>query len=216
MRPAFTLLNTCLLCLSTGASAAILVDTTPGVGAPPGTLGGYSMTAFPVDPSPEGTLVLQLAPPAAAPVIGNLTFTTEVEHFLAGSVWDTWSHGYTGDVYFNEDHDLLLALPAGTQAFSLYVQPNLKAPFEFRVDSGATVATLAINGNGGASYIGFYSDDPLDPLQFVYVRQTTMDSDGFAVGEFMINAIPEPGLWTLVTGLGLCALAGARRFYPRT
>ncbi|MBE7501895.1 MAG: hypothetical protein HS113_16655 [Verrucomicrobiales bacterium] len=98
----------------------------------------------------------------------------------------------------------------------LYVQPNLKDDFEFQVVSGVTVTTLTINGDAGASYIGFYSDDPLDPLQFVYVRQTTMDSDGFAAGEFMINAIPEPGLATLVTGLGLCALAGARRFYPRS
>lgn len=215
MRPTSILLSTCLLCLTTGSWAAVFVDTTPGTGAPPGTLGGYFMTAFPADPSPEGTLILQLAPPAAAPVVGNLTFTTEVEHMLAGSVWDTWSHGYTGDVYFNEDHDLLMALPVGTQAFSLYVQPNLKDDFEFEVVSGVTLTALTINGNSGASYIGFYSDDPLDPLQFVYVRQTTMDSDGFAVGEFMINAIPEPGPATLVAGLGLCALAGVRRLMFR-
>lgn len=216
MRLTSTLLSNCLLCLTTGTWAAVLVDTTPGTGAPPGALGGYFMAAFPTDPSAEGTLVLQLSPPAAAPVVGNLTFTTPVEHFLAGSVWDTWSHGYTGDVYFNEDHDLLMGLPVGTQAFSLYVQPNLKDDFEFHVVSEATVTTLTINGNSGARYIGFFSDDLLDPLQFVYVRQSTMDSDGFAVGEFMINAIPEPGLAMLVSGLGLSALAGVRRFFRRS
>lgn len=215
MRSTSTHLSTCLLLLTTSGGAAVLVDTTPGTGAPPGTLGGYFMTAFPANPSAEGTMILQLTPPAAAPVVGMLSFATEVEHMQAGSVWDTWSHGYTGDVYFNEDHDLLMGLPVGTQAFSLYVQPNLKDDFEFQVVSEATVTTLTINGNKGARYIGFYSDNPLDPLQFVYVRQSSMDSDGFAVGEFMINAIPEPGLATLVTGLGLGALAGARRFFSR-
>jgi hypothetical protein len=39
----------------------------------------------------------------------------------------------------------------------------------------------------------------MDPLQFVYVRQTTMNSDGFAVGEFGIN-VPEPASLGIVLG----------------
>jgi hypothetical protein len=91
------------------------------------------------------------------------------------------------------------------------VQPNLKAVFEFKTASGVTLATLDIDGDAGASYVGFYTDDELDPLQFVYVRQTTMDSDGFAVGEFMINCIPEPGAYAWLAGLGLIGFALTRR-----
>lgn len=201
-----------VLPLSVCCSAAILVDTSPGTGAPPSTLGGYAMQAFPADPTAEGTMTTQLTPPAAAPVTGNLNFTSAVEHMKAGSVWDTWSHGYTGDVYFNADHDLMIfQLPVGTLAFSLYVQPNLKDDFQFGVVSGVTVTLLNINGNGGARYVGFYTDDLLDPLTFAYVQQTTNDSDGFAVGEFMINAIPEPGAWAGLTALGLGGWAWPRR-----
>jgi hypothetical protein len=96
-------------------------------------------------------------------------------------------------------------------AFSMYLQPNLKADYEFGVASGATITVLSINGNGGASYVGFYSND-LDPLKFVYILQTTKDSDGFTVGEFMINGvIPEPGAWAGLTVLGLGVWALARR-----
>jgi len=204
-----------LMCVGS-ARAAVLVDTTPGTGAPPALLGGYTMGAFPSDPTAEGTLVSDLSPPVSAPVVGNLEFTDPVEHMLAGSLWDTWSHGYTGDVYFNDNDDLLMFLPNGTLAFYLYVQPNLKDVFEFALASGLTVTTLDIDGDGGASYVGFYTDDPLDPLQFVFVRQTTNQSDGFAVGEFGINVnpdlVPEPAtVILLLGGLPLAAVVRARR-----
>lgn len=192
--------------------AAVLVDTTPGTGAPPGTLGGYTMVAFPDDPTPEGTLITQLAPPPTALVTGSLEFRSEVEHMVVGGLWDTWSHGYAGDVYFADGFDLIMyRMPQGTMAFSMYIQPNLKVDFQFAVVSGVTLTTLDIDGNGGASYVGFYTDDPLDPLQFVYVLQTTKDSDGFAVGQFMINGVPEPGAWAGLTALGLGVWALARR-----
>ena len=208
-----------LLPLSVCCSAAIIVDTSPGTGAPPGTLGGYSMVAFPDDPTPEGTMITQLAPPPTALVTGNLEFATEdglgVEHMLVGPsprLWDTWSHGYTGDLYFNADNDLLLFhLPLRTMAFSMNIQPNLKDDFEFVVFGDRTFAVLDINGNGGARYVGFYSNTA-DPLDLVYIRQTSEDSDGFAVGEFMINGIiPEPGTWAGLTALGLGVWALARR-----
>lgn len=155
------------------------------------------MAGFPADPTPEGTLISTLAPPAGAPVTGNLNFNIEVEHLKVHSLWDTWSHGYGEDVYYTDGSDLLMGLPSGTLAFYLYVQPNLKDKFEFLANSGVTTTTLTIDGDAGAHFVGFYSDNPLDALTSVYVRQTTDDSDGFAVGEFGINvsAVPEPSSW---------------------
>ena len=197
------------------AMAGIFVDISPGTAAPPGTLGGYNMVSFPADPSPDGTTVFSVTPPASAAVTGNLVFTSGLEHDkVGGAWWDTWSHGYQGDVYQQYGNDALLLLPGGTTAFYLYVEPNLKAPvgFEFKLDSSATTVTLNVQGDSGASYIGFYSDDPTDPLQYVYIRQTTDNSDGFAVGEFGISAaVPEPQTWGLLAGLGLLGFAAYRR-----
>jgi len=204
----------CVLPLCVCSRAAVLVDTSPGTGAPPGTLGGYAMGAFPADPTAEGTVITQLVPPVAANKTSNLLFASGVEHMLVGPahLWDTWSHGYTGDVYFNADDDLLMwSLPQDTYAFSMYIQPNLKADYEFKVVSDATITTLTINGNGGAKYVGFYTDDMLYPLQYVYILQTTNDSDGFAAGEFMIDVVPEPGAWAGLTAMGLGLWALARR-----
>ena len=196
------------------ACAGIFVDTSPGTAAPPATLGGYSMIGFPADPSAEGTLTTSLIPPVSAPVTGNLVFSSALEHDIVGSMWDMWSHGYTGDVYYLPgDYDLLMTLPTGTMAFYLYVQPNIKATFEFTVDSSAAVTTFDVDGNGGAKYVGFYSDDPSKPLHFVFVDQTTSETD-FAVGEFGIN-VPEPGAFAWVTALGLAGLVFARRAQTR-
>ena len=156
-------------------------------------------------------MISDLTPPAGAPVIGTLHFLNPVEHDVVGSFWLTWSHGYMGDVYFNASNDLLMTLPDGTLAFALYVQPNIQAQYEFQVTAEFTSVNLMIDGNSGARYVGFYTDDPMDYVNYVFVKQTTMLSDGFAVGEFGINVVPETQAWGLVAGLGLGAFAFYRR-----
>src|SRR5437879_3268828 len=85
-----------------GATAAhatpptIHFDGSPGTAAPPANLGGYAMTAFPADPQADSTDVTTVAGPT-----GTLTFTAAVSHRTVPSSWSTWSHGYTGDVYWN-------------------------------------------------------------------------------------------------------------------
>lgn len=195
----------------TGVTAAVLVTISPGTAAPPGTLGGHVMGAFPVDGSAEGSPATTLTPPAAFPGVGDLQFATALTHYRAGMGWDTWSHGYTGDVYATDDHELVMTLPTGTLAFYFYLQPNFKDVFEFEVTSATTSDLLDVDGNGGARYVGIYTDDPLDPLQSVTVRQTTMDSDGFAVGEMAVNVVPEPSAIASVVGLGLAGFGVWRR-----
>lgn len=191
--------------------ATILVDTSPGTGAPPDTLGGYTMTPFAPDGSPVGflTSVTDVAPPAGALVTGNLTFTTSLAHHKIGSDWDTWSHSYKEDVYSTDQNDLMMLMPQDTRAFYFYVEPNRKYTFQFKADSSATVTLLDIDGNSGARYVGFYTDSPsTEALKWVYVLQTTGESDGFAVGEFGINGtvVPEPS--TCLAGLLLLGLFG--------
>ncbi len=215
LKPMATLAGLASLIGINQAGAGIFIDTSPGTAAPPATLGGYSMIGFPADLSAEGSLTTSLTPPASAPVTGNLTFGTAVEHDQIGSLWSTWSHGYAGAVYYTDSYKLNLTLPGGTLAFYLYLQPNIYDDFTFDVTTESAVETsITINGNGGARYIGVYSDDPLDPVTFVFIKNPAQDADGFAVGEFGIN-VPEPGAFAWVTALGLAGLVFARRAQTR-
>ena len=157
--------------------------------APEATLGGYPMTPFGPDGRPEGALVTSVP----SPLGGNVTFDVELEHFIAGSVWDTWSHGYTGDVYYAAGSQVVLGLPPETVAFYLYAQPNLKAPFLMRVtDQGGNWSEIQVNGDGGAAFFGVYAfgGDLLTGL----TMSSGPASDGFAIGEFGIAASPSPAV----------------------
>src|SRR5918911_361832 len=107
------------------ATAAGTITFSPGLGtgAPPATLGPYTMTPFPADPQALFADVTSVAGPK-----GNITFSYPVNHRRAGSYttgWLTWSHGYTGDVYYtNGGTSIELTLPSGTSAFYLYAEPN--------------------------------------------------------------------------------------------
>jgi hypothetical protein len=126
MKTAFISRVVVLVVLAVSTPAFALLQSVPlGTAAPPGSLGGFTMAGF-SDPRAEGVGVWDVEPPGSSPVTGNLTFDLELEHLLIGSGWGTWSHGYTGDVYwFDEDSygkQLNLTLPGETKAFYLYFE----------------------------------------------------------------------------------------------
>lgn len=205
------------LLAATPCLGVVHFDMSPGTGAPPSTLGGHLMQAFPADGRSLRSMVGNATPPAAAPVTGSLAFDEHVELNQVGSAfddWSTWSHGYTGNVYYQHYDTLGMSLPKGTLAFYLYIEPELLfGVFDFSVVcDGASISPYAsIDGDGGAKYIGFWTDDPTDPLERLVVTQVTLPDVGFAVGEFGINAIPEPRVIALIAGLGLIGLGAWRR-----
>ena len=138
---------------ATPASAAIIY-TDLGTAAPPATLGGYTMIAFPDDPRAEFSDVNDVAAPGG----GTVDFDSTLDLRAVPTSWSTWSHGYTGDVYFtNGLLDLTLTLPTGTGAFYLYVEPDPFSPIEFNVCSAATCSgPVIINGTAGATGFGFH------------------------------------------------------------
>ncbi|MCP5527327.1 MAG: hypothetical protein H7A47_11070 [Verrucomicrobiales bacterium] len=218
------------------ALAGVVVDTSIGTAPPPTTLGGYPMGGFPPDLNPTGTAVLDVPPPSVAPVTGNLVFSAPATLYVVGTnpgEWDGWSHGYAGDVYHanwtgvgaSMFARIDLALPANTLAFALYLEPEVKtATWDFDLtctsvgSRAGTVTGLSISGGGGARYVGFYTDDPTDPLASIQIATTTEPFLGFGMGEFTINVIPEPGASAVLTGgllLG-AALAGRRRILAQS
>lgn len=186
------------------AHGAILADLSPGLSSPPATLGGYPMTAFPDDARANFTAVNSVP----SPVGGNVAFDASVSLREIGDGWDTWSHGYAGDVYFAEGlTSLTLTLPPGTVAFAFYLQPDAWDLFEFEVSSGGTVlGSFSVEGDAGARYVGIYSTDPATPLDAVLITNTDGLAGGFAVGEFAI-AVPEPGAALWLGGLGCLGFA---------
>ncbi len=165
----------------------IFFDGSPGTGAPPATLGPYTMQTFAADPTAEGTSETQVTGPT-----GPITFDSALVHDLVGSDWATWSNGYAGDVYADEtalpdgDFEITVTLPPGTGAFYAYAEPNEFEDFAMSATAqdGTTSGPMTVYGDAGAQYFGFYATcgHTVDSVTFT-------DSGGdtaMAIGEFGI------------------------------
>jgi uncharacterized lipoprotein NlpE involved in copper resistance len=169
-------------------TAPIVFDGSPGTNAPPATLGPYTMTAFGRDPQPvnDGT-VSGVSDPA-----GTLSFSPPLNHSTVGNGWATWSHGYTGDVYWtNTGSTITITLPGGTRAFYLYAEPNTLALFNVTATAqdGTTSGPVAVQGDGGGAYFGFYATGTPN---IATITVTTTDTAGLGVGEFGISPAATP------------------------
>jgi hypothetical protein len=165
----------------------VYFDAGPITGAPPGTLGGFSMTPFPPDPQPAGGLVDGVDSPEG----GRLGFTPSLYHYQIGVSWGTWSHGYTGDVYYTGGAaSATLTMPDDTGAIYMYVEGNAFAMAQFEVVcDGTSSGQVGINGSAGATYFGFYN--PCGTLMECTITNTDGAASGFAVGEFGIATQPN-------------------------
>jgi hypothetical protein len=121
------------------AATAITFNGSPGTGAPPPTLGLYTMLPFGSDPQPLTTAVSGVTGPT-----GQVGFTPALLH-LHVSDWaryqvqgSGWSNRYTGDLYYTGTlsnlqgtslgaRSMTFTLPAGTNAFYFYAVPRIPA-----------------------------------------------------------------------------------------
>jgi hypothetical protein len=181
--------DTSISCTGTSCSTApsIVFDGSPGTGPPPATLGPYTMTAFGPDPQPvnQGPVVTSVNDPA-----GTVSFSPPLNHSTVGNGWATWSHGYTGDVYWTTGSTITMTLPAGTRAFYFYAEPNTFDVFDVTATAqdGTTSGPIQVQGNSGAKYFGFYATGTPN-IESITV--TTTDTT-LAVGEFGIAPAGAP------------------------
>jgi len=140
-----------------------------------------------------------------------ITFSTPVSVRAIGAGWATWSHGYTGNVFYTNGATSLTMTLENTWVFQFYGEPNPFGVFQMTAtgsDGSTSVASQQFpDGSSGATGWGFYGTGG------AYVASVTVSCDvDFAVGEFATDWIPAPaslGLFVL-GGLG----AGRRRRPP--
>lgn len=192
------------------AAAANAALTITGLGsAAPGTNPATAgMTPFALfDSAPVFADVTSVQGPFA----GSIGFSSPMSHRNIGFGWATWSHGYTGSVYYsNGATSVTVTMPVGTAGFYLYAEPNPFAVHAMTVSglgSGGGSASLGqlADGSGGAA--GWAISASGESLVSVTVSMDDGITD-FAIGEFGITDVPAPGALAL---LGLAGLAGRRR-----
>ncbi|MBW4439743.1 MAG: PTPA-CTERM sorting domain-containing protein [Plectolyngbya sp. WJT66-NPBG17] len=164
---------------------------------------------------PNGTEAFETDLSTLSSPLGDIGFSPSVKKQQIGTTWLTWSNGYQGEVYFtNTALTLDLKLP-NLAAFDFYAEPNLQNPFTISAiaQSGevSDVLSQVVNGNAGAKYFGFYSDDPLDPIQSIRITADP-DSRGFAIAQMRgaTATVPTPLLLPGIIGLGLSLWRKAR------
>lgn len=183
-----------------------------GTAAPPGTLGSYTMTPF----GPDGRPHFNDEVDVPSPLGGVVGFSSPANHRAIGDGWATWSHGYTGDVYYtNGALSISLIMPANTGAFYLYAEPNPFGPFTMTVtDSTGATITTTVEGDSGANGFGFYTN--MGSLVSISVSSTV----DFAIGEFGIantqgQGVPDGGSAVALLGIALTGIGGVRRLIRR-
>ncbi|MFG0284848.1 MAG: hypothetical protein ACF8R7_10545 [Phycisphaerales bacterium JB039] len=161
-----------------------------GTDAPPAKLCATDMVPYPLDNRPLSEEVLTVQHPVCGG--GDLVFSTPMNHRRIGAGWATWSHGYTGDVYYsNGAAAITIDMPEKTSRFYTYVEPNPFSDIEFEITQESARgfdSTLAvISGSSGAQGFGFCDDGGL----FTIGVRTTDTVTDFAVGEFGIYSDVE-------------------------
>ncbi|MFG0283484.1 MAG: hypothetical protein ACF8R7_03600 [Phycisphaerales bacterium JB039] len=118
------------------------------------------------------------------PLGDRIHFSIPLQHRAVGFGWPSWSHGYTGDVYFtNGSRSVTITAPEGTRRFRFYAQPSAFEDVQIRVSvNGGDAVSQTVSGAGGAKGFGVCG-----PVHSVTVSTPLLGGvKDFAIGEFSI------------------------------
>jgi hypothetical protein len=176
-------------------SQAIVVYQNLGTGAPPSTMGGYTLTPFNTAPQAAIADLTYVTTIPGSPIFGNLTTDRSVQKRTVPSTWNNWSHGYTGPVFMTYDGayytSVVLSLPPFTGAFYFYAEGDNYATWHITAtsNSGVTSGPVDVTTPGGARGFGFYTTEDDEYISSITV---TVDAGALdmALGEFGIAQAP--------------------------
>ena len=180
-----------LLQITCQVFAGIVFDGSPGTSAPPASLGGFPMTPFAPDTRPAdvygGSLYHYTNVPIGGDCDAEIRFDLDLSHRKIGTGWNTWSHGYTGSVYYTSTVVRAINLPEGTRAFYFYFEGNVSGTYNIQAvaNDGTTSGVIPVSSIGGAHYFGFYTTASACQLSTIRIY-APIATNGFAVGEFGI------------------------------
>lgn len=165
---------------------------------------GFDMVSI-----PNGSEAFQTTLSTLSSPLGDIGFSSSVLKQQVGVTWLTWSNGYEGEVYFSNGASTLDITLPNLSAFDFYAQPNVTLPFTISAvaQSGVVSDDLnqLVNGNSGAQYFGFYSDNPSDPIRSIRITADP-GAEGFAIAQLRgakTAVVPTPLLLPSVIGLAL-------------
>jgi dTDP-4-dehydrorhamnose 3,5-epimerase-like enzyme len=119
-----------------------------------------------------------------------LGFSASLVKATVGETWATWSHGYTGPVWYHDGTTLTLDLPPNTAAFAMYLSPSNAGTHQFTLqDNNGATYTTNIDRAAGAQGVAFYVGLQGDTLESITITAAA-GAGGFAIGEFSISQQP--------------------------
>jgi len=184
--------------LSAARAGASVVFVNLGTAAPPSTVGMFAVTPYSLDQQTAIPNLTNVSVIPGSPIAPDTTTSFPVQKRTVGDGWTSWSHGYTGPVFFTVPivPPLMLTI-APAKAFYVYVEPaTFGQPFAVTVttNAGGSSGSVLVDAAGGATGFAFYTTAGES------ITSVTIDADsaaqGFAFAELGLGnsaaATPSP------------------------
>jgi hypothetical protein len=185
-----TLLSAALvLCLTAGAGVFAAGDTATSINLGTAAPTAELIAEYGFLSNEDNGLALSSSVTSIPMTYSSIGLATSASVNKIGSGWMSWSHGFTGHVYYTAGNALTntLTLPEHCLGAIVYAESNTFGLFDFTytADGIATPVTLTdVNGSGGAAGVAILSDTG-------YLNTITINAEtgagGFAFGELYLS-----------------------------
>jgi hypothetical protein len=171
--------------LAAARAGASVIFENLGTAAPPSTVGTFAVAPYDLTPQTAIPNMTNVSVIPGSPTPPDTTTSFPVQKRTVGDGWTSWSHGYTGPVFYTVPMVPPLTLTiAPAKAFYVYVEPAaLGQPFAVTVttNAGGSSGAVLVDGASGATGFAFYTTASES------ITSVTIDADpdaqGFAFAE---------------------------------